>query len=236
MVGFGGMVPPIPSPTPTTDSPVDPPTQTPNSSEPRITFLDAVALRRKELKVSKSTSPIPTPPPGDPPKNPILRWIFPPSLRSIMTTLMSSANPRPTHYPLIDLMTSRSTSRREHLRLLVRSTPSLQQNSPHSVNSSMSTSSPVSSALQIHLTELRFFSSKRKMDNSSYAWTSMVSIGSRRRIATHFRLSPTCWTLLGKPVCIQRSISDTLTTSSTSPKVTNQKPPSRPVTDLTSGV
>ena len=153
-----------------------------------------------------------------------------------MTMLMSSANPRPTHYLLIGLMTSRSTLRREHLHLLVRSIPSLQQNLLHSTNSSMSTSSLDSSILQILLIELRSFLSKRKMDNSGYVSTSVVSIGSWRKITTHFRLSLTCWMLLGKPMCIQRLISDTLTTSSASLKVTNQRPPSGPVTDLTSGV
>ena len=39
-------VPPMPLPTPTADSPVNPPTQTPNSSEPQIAFLDAVAFTR----------------------------------------------------------------------------------------------------------------------------------------------------------------------------------------------
>ena len=46
MMSTPALVPPMPLPTLTTDSPVDPPTQTPNSSEPRITFLDAVAFTR----------------------------------------------------------------------------------------------------------------------------------------------------------------------------------------------
>ena len=125
---------------------------------------------------------------------------------------MSSANPRPTPYHLIGLTTSRSTSRREHLLLLVQSTLSPHLNSLHSENSLMSTSSPVLSILRTPLTELRSFSSKRKMDNSGFASTSVVSIGSRRRTATHSRSSLTYWMPLGKPACIPRSISDTLTT------------------------
>ena len=153
-----------------------------------------------------------------------------------MTTLMSSAKPRPTPYPLTGLMTSRSTSRREHPHLLVQSIPSLQQNSLYSMNSSISISSPVSSIQQALLTEPRFFLSKRKMDNSSYALTSMVSIGSWRKTATHFHLLLTCWTPLGRPMCIPRLISDMHTTLSASPKVMNQKLPSGLTTDLTSGV
>ena len=42
---------------------------------------------------------------GDPPKNPILWWTFLLSLWSIMTMLMSSANPKLTPYLLIGLMT-----------------------------------------------------------------------------------------------------------------------------------
>ena len=199
-------------------------------------WLSLEHAKRKGLKASKSISLTPTPSLGDLPKNLILQWTFPPSLWSIMTMLMSSANPRVTPYLLIGLMTSRSILRRKHLHLLVQSIPSLQQNSLHSVNSSMSTSSPVSSILQILLTELWSFSSKRKMDNSGYVLTSVVSIGSRRKTITCFCLLLTCWTLLGKPVCIQRSTSDMLATLSALPKVTNQKLPSGPATDLTSGV
>ena len=39
-------VPPMPLPTLTPDSPVNPPTQTPNSLEPQIAFLDTVAFTR----------------------------------------------------------------------------------------------------------------------------------------------------------------------------------------------
>ena len=112
--------PPMPSPIPTPDSPVDPPTQPQNLKLPSwMLWLSLECAKRKGLRASKSTSLTPTLPPGDPPRNPILQWTFPPSLQSIMTTLMSSANPRPTPYLLIGLMTSRSTSRREHLCLLV---------------------------------------------------------------------------------------------------------------------
>ena len=174
--------------------------------------------KRKGLRVSKSTSLTPTPPPGDPPKNLILWWTFLLSLWSIMTMLMSSENPRPTPYLLIGLMTSRSTLRREHLHLLVWSIPSLQQNLLHSVNSLMSTSSPVLSVLQTLLTELPSFPSRRKMDNSGYILTSVVSTESWRKTTTHFCLSLTCWMLPGKPVCIPKLISGMLTTSSASLK------------------
>ena len=169
----------MPSPTPTFDSPINPPTQLPNPSEPQIAFLTLWLLlecaKRKGLRASKSTSLTPTPPLGNLPKNPILWWIFLPPLQSIMTMLMSSVNPRPTPYLLTGLMTSRSTSEREHLHLLVRSIPFLQQNLPHSVNSLMSTSSLVLSILQTLLTELQSFLSRRKMDNFGYVLTSVVS-------------------------------------------------------------
>ena len=165
MMSIPALAPPMPSPTPTHDSPVNPPTQTPNPSEPWIAFLDTVAFTRACKEEGTESFQIHISDPNSASrwsaKNPILWWTFPLSLQSIMTTLMSSANPRPTHYLLIGLMTSRSTLRREHLCLLVQSTPSLQQNSLHSANSSMSTSNPVSSILQILLTELWSFSSKK---------------------------------------------------------------------------
>ena len=117
-------------------------------------WLSLECAKRKRLRASKSTSLTPTPPPGNLPKNPILQWTFPLSLQSIMTMLTSSANPRLTPYLLIGLMTSRSTLRKEHLRLLVWSIPSLKQNSLHSMNSLTSTSSLVLSTLQILLMEL----------------------------------------------------------------------------------
>ena len=46
MMSTLALAPPMPSPTPTLNSPVDPPTQTLNPLEPQITFLDAVAFAR----------------------------------------------------------------------------------------------------------------------------------------------------------------------------------------------